>query len=146
MPLVAVVFTAGTSQRGGARSRPLDVGVAEGGFQRRDLAFTKVVRRRFMFNGLFEIDQTAPSFMHRSQTSNRRAMHTDLRLAHSLFMWILATVKLEHDWSSSLRNLSVPTMHSTALVEYLSEQETWISVYVKSSLKETLFGRFAQWN
>ena len=86
MQLVAVGCAAGTSQRGDVRSRPWDVGVAEGGFHRRDLAFTNVVRRRFTFNGLVEVDQTAPSFMHRSQTSNRRAMHTDLRLAHSLFM------------------------------------------------------------
>ena len=56
------------------------------------------------------VRMTAPSFVHKSRMSNRSAMHTDLRLAHSLFMWTLATVKQEHDWSGGLRNLPVTTM------------------------------------
>ena len=43
------------------------------------------------------VRMTAKSSMHRSRMSSNNAMHTDLRLAHSLLMWTLATVK----WSTT---------------------------------------------
>ena len=52
---MTVGFAAGTPQRCNAKRRPWNDGVAEGGFQRRDPAFTKVSRWRVTFNGLVEI-------------------------------------------------------------------------------------------
>ena len=62
-------------------------------------------------------------------------MQTDLRLAHSLLMWTLASVKWEHDWSDDLRILPATTMPSTAHEEYLGEQTTWMGVHGKSRVK-----------
>ena len=45
-------------------------------------------------------------------------MQTDHLFAHSLWMWIQATVKLEHDGSGALRNLAVTTMPPMAHEEY----------------------------
>ena len=57
---------------------------------------------------------TAKSSMHNSRMSSNNAMHTNLRLAHSLLsMWTLATVKWEHDGSDALQNLPVTIMPST---------------------------------
>ena len=39
------------------------------------------------------VRMTAKSSMHRSRMSSNNAMHTDLRLAHSLLMWTMATVQ-----------------------------------------------------
>ena len=72
-------------------------------------------------------------------------MHTDLRLAHSLFVWTLATVKKEHDGSGALRHLPVTPMPSTAREEYLSEHGAWIGVHVKSRAKVSLLRRTAPW-
>ena len=85
-----VGFAAGTPQRCDAQST-WNVGMAEGGFERRDSAFAITASWRFAFNrstALLKstVRMTAPNFMHRSRMSSRSAMHTDLRLAHSLLM------------------------------------------------------------
>ena len=53
--LVAVDFAAGNQWWSDARSRPWDVGVAGGGFERRDPAFAKVASWRVAFNCFVEI-------------------------------------------------------------------------------------------
>ena len=117
-PPMAVEFAAGTPQRSDTRSRPRNAGVNadSSGEIRRSLVSPDGVS---LSTALLKspLRMTAPSFMHRSRMSNRCAVHTDLRLAHSLFMWTLATVKEEHDGSGALRNMPVTTTPSTAHVE-----------------------------
>ena len=77
-----VRLTARAAPGRNTRSMARNVGVAESCFKRRDAALV----------GPF-IGQTAPRFLHRSRMSSDSAMQMDLRLAHSLSMWTLASVK-----------------------------------------------------
>ena len=62
----------------------------------------------------------------KSHTRSSRATQTDLRMAHQLLMWMLATGQ------GTLRNLPVTTAPSTADEEYPSEQGTWIGVCTRA--------------
>ena len=80
---------------------------------------------------------TAPSFRHKSRTRSSRAIQTDLRLAHSLLMWMFREIRGRRvggfaEFASDKPCPRGPTK-STCV-----RRETWIGVHVQSLSKGVL--------
>ena len=94
-PRADVRLTARAAQWRNTGSMARNVDVAESCFKRRDAALVGPFGAALRSVPLFKssVRQHHASCTHRSRMSSDSAMQMDLRLAHSLLMWMLATVK-----------------------------------------------------
>ena len=112
--LVAVRLCTGAPQGRHAECRPRGADVIEGHVNRRETALSIGVSSwEPTLDGLVEV-AGKHDFQHKSRIRRSMAIQTDLCLAHTLSMWMLAIVKYEHARSGALRNLLVTIIPSTA--------------------------------